>query len=596
VSLLSLSVCVLAAELGHGSNLRGLETVARFDAASDSWLLNTPSLQSTKWWSTGMPASTHCVLAAQLETGGQRHGLHFFMVQLRGEDLVPVPGVRMGDIGSLAGENSTPIGWLQLKDVRVPRRALLERRQHVTWLGEYVMGAPRGSMRPSGSGSGAQDKKLDAKTRQTLAYLTMLKTRVALASGAAGALSKACVIAARYSCVRQQGFVGEGEAREAQVIDYSVQRFRVLKWTATAYAFRQATAWMDARQRQAADSQGNVDLSDLPEVHASACGLKALSCVVAADGIEDLRRACGGHGFLNSAGLAPIEAGFKGPHTTGEGDYVLLSLQTARFLVKSLAAARRGEPLSGLASCLAPLRNSEFRPEQARPAPARDAEALREPAFLLRLFEARTVRAVVRAGKLLEDDLRAGKAQDAAWNANALALYHAAQCHTRYFILSKFVEQAVTVQDAPCRAALLRLVALYALVDLVEGQGWAGVLTAHEADLCDEAIQHLSAALRPDVIALVDAFDLTDRSLNSAIGGKDGKVYEALMHAAETSRLNVNKDGSPVLVPTFMDSLKPFIDTAFLRLNDGMQAQPAPSGSPERGSPAPARSVQSSKL
>ena len=40
---------------------------------------------------------------------------------------------------------------------------------------------------------------------------------------------------------------------------------------------------------------GNSNANDdLPEVHASAAGLKALCCCMAADGIEDLRRACGG--------------------------------------------------------------------------------------------------------------------------------------------------------------------------------------------------------------------------------------------------------------------------------------------------------------
>ena len=47
-------------------------------------------------------------------------------------------------------------------------------------------------------------------------------------------------------------------------------------------------------------------------MHASAAGLKAYGCVMAADGIEDLRRACGGHGYLMSSGIAPLEADFKG--------------------------------------------------------------------------------------------------------------------------------------------------------------------------------------------------------------------------------------------------------------------------------------------
>jgi hypothetical protein len=46
-------------------------------------------------------------------------------------------------------------------------------------------------------------------------------------------------------------------------------------------------------------------------VHAAGAGLKSLCTVIAADGIEDLRRCCGGHGYLMSSGIAPLEADYK---------------------------------------------------------------------------------------------------------------------------------------------------------------------------------------------------------------------------------------------------------------------------------------------
>merc|ERR1719221_541452 len=192
----------------------------------------------------------------------------------------------------------------------------------------------------------------------------MMKTRIALASTAAGALAKASVIAARYSCVRHQGFKAGGGtqshmAPESQVMDYGVQRQRVIRWTATAYAMKSATRWLVAR-RQQVESGGEIGLDDLPELHASSAGLKAVCCVIAADGIEDLRRSCGGHGYLMSSGIAPLEADFKGPNTTAEGDYVILSLQTARFLMTQVDAARRHAPLVGLTACLAPLGYPKF--------------------------------------------------------------------------------------------------------------------------------------------------------------------------------------------------------------------------------------------
>ena len=51
-------------------------------------------------------------------------------------------------------------------------------------------------------------------------------------------------------------------------------------------------------------------------------------------------------------------------------------------------------------------------------------------------------------------------------------------------------------------------------------------------------------ALRPDAVALVDSFGLTDYQLNSALGRKDGDVYRALLAAAQASPLNESEQGS----------------------------------------------------
>jgi len=40
--------CYAQTELGHGSNVQGLETTATFDPATDEFVLNSPTLTSTK--------------------------------------------------------------------------------------------------------------------------------------------------------------------------------------------------------------------------------------------------------------------------------------------------------------------------------------------------------------------------------------------------------------------------------------------------------------------------------------------------------------------------------------------------------------------
>jgi acyl-CoA oxidase len=83
-------------ELGHGTDLRRLETEAVFDRETDSFVLNTPTLTSTKFWpgSLGKTAN-YALLMAQLYTPDRDHpcGLQMFLVQIRDLNThEPLPG------------------------------------------------------------------------------------------------------------------------------------------------------------------------------------------------------------------------------------------------------------------------------------------------------------------------------------------------------------------------------------------------------------------------------------------------------------------------------------------------------------------------
>lgn len=49
--------------------------------------------------------------------------------------------------------------------------------------------------------------------------------------------------------------------------------------------------------------------------------------------------------------------------------------------------------------------------------------------------------------------------------------------------------------------------------------------------------------LRPDAVALVDAWHFSDYELNSALGRRDGRVYSALLSMARRSPLNASEVG-----------------------------------------------------
>merc|ERR1712203_1129897 len=93
---------------------------------------------------------------------------------------------------------------------------------------------------------------------------------------------------------------------------------------------------------------GDVGAADeMPELHATLSGLKSWSTIIAHGHMEDLRKACGGQGFLRSSGMPDIVEGFCAPATV-EGEQVIMALQCSRFLVKSAAQLKKNpEQLKG---------------------------------------------------------------------------------------------------------------------------------------------------------------------------------------------------------------------------------------------------------
>ncbi|PNY00794.1 peroxisomal acyl-CoA oxidase 1-like protein, partial [Trifolium pratense] len=302
----------------------GLETTATFDPKTDEFVIHSPTLTSSKWWPGGLgKVSTHAVVYARLITDGKDHGVHGFIVQLRSlDDHLPLPGITVGDIGMKFGNgayNTMDNGVLRFEHVRIPRDQMLMRVSRITREGKYVQ----------------------SNVPRQLVYGTMVYVRQTIVSDASTAMSRAVCIATRYSAVRRQ-FGASNGGLESQVIDYKTQQARLFPLLASAYAFRFVGEWLkwlytDVMKRLQAN-----DFSTLPEAHACTAGLKSLTTSATADGIEECRKLCGGHGYLCTSGLPELFAVYV-PTCTYEGDNIVLLLQVARYLMKIISQLGSGK-------------------------------------------------------------------------------------------------------------------------------------------------------------------------------------------------------------------------------------------------------------
>ena len=115
--------CFGLTELGHGSNVRGIKTIATYDKEAKEFVLHTPSQDAMKFWIGGAGKSSNtCAIFAQLYVDGVCHGPHAFLVPIRNkENHMPMSGITLGDCGKKEGLDGIDNGFIIFNNFRIPR-------------------------------------------------------------------------------------------------------------------------------------------------------------------------------------------------------------------------------------------------------------------------------------------------------------------------------------------------------------------------------------------------------------------------------------------------------------------------------------------
>ncbi|KAG0457272.1 hypothetical protein HPP92_022123 [Vanilla planifolia] len=505
--------CYAQTELGHGSNVQGLETTATFDPKTDEFIIHSPTLTSSKWWPGGLgKISTHAVVYARLITDGQDYGVHGFIVQLRSlHDHLPLPGITIGDIGAKFGNgayNTMDNGVLRFDHVHIPREHMLMRLSQVTRDGKYV----------------------HSDVPRQLVYGTMVFVRQAIVSDASKALSRAVCIAVRYSAVRRQ-FSAQDGGPEIQVIDYKTQQSRLFPLLASAYAFRFVGEWLKWLYTDVTQKLQAADFATLPEVHACTAGLKSLTTSATADGIEECRKLCGGHGYLCSSGLPELFAVYV-PACTYEGDNVVLLLQVARFLIKTVSQLGSGKKPTGTAAYFCKAEHL-----MQWKCNVRKAEDWLNPSVILEAFEARAVRLAVNCAQ----NISKASSVEEGFAELSSDLVEAAVAHCELIVVSRFIAKVHQVKGRGVEKQLRALCNIYALSLIHKRLGdflTTRCLNPEQAALANDQLRALYSQVRPNAVALVDAYNYSDHYLGSTLGRYDGNVYPKLYEEAWKDPLN----------------------------------------------------------
>jgi acyl-CoA oxidase len=500
--------CYGQTELGHGSNVRGIETLATYNPTTKDFTIHSPTLTASKWWNGSLGrTANHAIIVAQLllpDASGnfKSYGPHQFVAQIRNmKTNKPLEGIVIGDIGTKVGYAGMDNGYMLFKNFKVPHSALLSKYTGVSIDGRYI--APK---------------------NQAIVYGSMTYVRASIIMNSRLILARACTIAVRYLSIRRQFADRDHGGPEMSVLDYPTVQIRILPLLATTYALHYTgEAMFNLYWDTRADIEQKGDLSRLAELHAASSGLKAACTLMVADGTEVCRRAMGGHGFGGGSGMIPINTDNLDAPTV-EGDSWMISQQTAAYLIKRMTetvAGKKSEPIDRQFQSYLEYRGSSRYDIYNNEADIVSSFKDRVSFLVYNAYEKRVV-------------------QKQAWTALMIDLHRLSIAHSESILIENFymsvftrdLEPSVDNPTAVVMKNLFRLFA-YSLIDARSTELIvSGVLESSALSDITPKIQTLLKAIRPHAVRLVDAWSIPDYLLDSALGRADGDVYNALWQKA----------------------------------------------------------------
>mmetsp|Transcript_11803 Transcript_11803/g.32165 ORF Transcript_11803/g.32165 Transcript_11803/m.32165 type:complete len:632 (-) Transcript_11803:1268-3163(-) len=468
-------------ELGHGSNVMGIETTATYDESAQEFVINTPNNEASKVWIGG--AGQHgklTVVFAQLHTRGKWEGVHAFAVCIRDDQLNAVQGVRIKDMGPKQGLNGVDNGQIWFSNLRVPRDALLDKY---------------GTVEPDGTYRSEIDS---ISKRFGIAVGGLTTGRVLIAQGGVDGQKIGLTIAIRYACSRPQ-------FGSKNIMEYLTHKNRLLPALSSTYALQLA---MRTLKRMIASNKPQ----DAKAVHVLSSGLKAAATWGRVETLQQCRECCGGQGFLSENKIAEI-CNDMNVDVTFEGDNTVMMQQVARACVEDATLTQPPPPPSTcphIAACPpGPLPLSLL------------SQLLHYRAHLLSYQLSSAMASAARQAGSKSD---AAKAASAAFESALDSVVSLGWAHTELFCLDNFSEEIDAAASPELRPVLLLVASLYGMTRLQRDAAFyleAGIMDTADRISLRERVNGAFDILVADggrlALGLCEAFGIPDHLLQAPI-------------------------------------------------------------------------------
>ncbi|KVI09835.1 Acyl-CoA dehydrogenase/oxidase [Cynara cardunculus var. scolymus] len=440
--------------------VRGIETVTRYDARTEEFIISTPCESAQKYWIGGAANhATHTVVFSQLEINGVNEGVHAFIAQIRDADGNICPNVRIADCGHKIGLNGVDNGRIWFDNLRIPRENLLNSVADVSPDGQYLTAI----------------KDPDQRFAAFLAPLT--SGRVTIAASSMNTAKVGLAIAIRYSLSRRAFSIRPNEP-EVLLLDYPSHQRRLLPLLAKTYALSFASNYLKMIYVKRTPAS-------IKTVHVVSSALKATENHV---------------GHLKSEYDVQL---------TFEGDNNVLMQQISKaLLAEFLAAKKRNKPVRGLGlehlNKPAPIIPSQL-----------TSSTLRTTQFQTDIFCLRERDLLHRFVKEVSEHQALGESKEHIFTVTYQLAEDLGRAFSDRLILQTFLDVEATVPAGSLKDVLGLMRSMYTTILIEEDASFLryGYLSTDNAAVVRKEVMKLCSELRPYALSLVSSLGIPDAFL-----------------------------------------------------------------------------------
>ncbi|OXB21813.1 acyl-CoA oxidase [Flavobacterium tructae] len=493
IGTLKIPGCFAMTETHHGSNVKGLETTATYNHADQTFIIHTPNKNAQKEYIGN--AAVHGQMAtvfAKLIIDDHDYGVNAFVVPLRDANGTVLKGITIGDCGHKMGLNGVDNGTISFDQVVIPKENMLDRFASVNDKGEFESPIPSDNRR----------------------FFTMLGTlvggRIGIPRSALAAAKSGLTIAIRYSDQRRQ-FGPEGGS-EVPILNYRMHQRRLIPPLAKTYAVHFALQYLTNRFL-------NRTEDEMQEIEALAAGMKSYSTWSTRDILQECREACGGKGYLSENRIDALKNDTE-IYTTFEGDNTVLMQLVAKNRLSEFRKSFGEMGSLGIINYV--YENAKTALTEKNPIATRktDDEHLLDGDFHLQAFVHREKTILASAARRIKKLVDGGLEPYDAFNVVQHQMIDVAQAYLDRVLLEQFQLAIQAIEDVKTKEILIKLNQLYALSQLEKNKAWYledGYMEAIKTKAIRKIVNQLCWDIRPDVVALVDAFDIPESCLSAPI-------------------------------------------------------------------------------